>query len=410
MKLYVLTKGKPRPIGYVSPGGYEKTAKGWRKTSQPLQGAATAKPKVPIAISTSTAEEPSITKYAWMSIPEMEKVAKEKFEVYFGNIKDTNKKHFNSLMYQMDMMSYLGFKNKKYLVLYVEDGYKGAAKLSTGKNDITLAYYSPPSQSITVGTRYKNSFVHEYFHHIYHTAPYKTRIEMAEEMRAMPSFSRFQQIDKRLGKSYYAQATEMFARLGNQLIHYTLKEQNVKSDVRLTRAPMTGYIDFRPQEAKKLREAFKDYFEQLRKSLAAILVKARLHYRTEFQGLPISIENRKGSVRKWYDPMKKESGETKMKYPYGYIRLTEGSDGDHVDCYIGPHSDCEKVFVVHQNNPTTGEYDEDKVMLGFRTRKEAKRAYLDHYNDARFFGSMDQFNIDTFKEKVKKKKGKVGRS
>jgi len=34
MKLFILTKGKTRPIGYISPGGYKKTATGWRKVTK----------------------------------------------------------------------------------------------------------------------------------------------------------------------------------------------------------------------------------------------------------------------------------------------------------------------------------------------------------------------------------------
>ena len=133
----------------------------------------------------------------------------------------------------------------------------------------------------------------------------------------------------------------------------------------------------------------------------------KLQGRTDFQGLKISIENKKGSVRKWYDPLKDENGETKMKHPYGYIRLTEGADGDHVDCYIGDDKEAGRVYVVRQKDPKTGKYDEDKVMLGFNTAEEAKEAYLMHFDDPRFFGSIDEYNIETFKKHVKRKKGKI---
>src|SRR5689334_9858466 len=65
--------------------------------------------------------------------------------------------------------------------------------------------------------------------------------------------------------------------------------------------------------------------------------KARkLARRMEFQGLDISIETDKGQYREWYDPHNKEEGRTLMRYPYGYIRRTEGADDEQVDCYIGP--------------------------------------------------------------------------
>lgn len=133
----------------------------------------------------------------------------------------------------------------------------------------------------------------------------------------------------------------------------------------------------------------------------------KLHYRTEFQGLPISIENRKGSKRYWYDPHTDTKGETLMHYPYGYIRLTEGVDGDHVDCYIGPHSDAPNVHIVHQlKAPLFKKYDEDKVMLGFLTQTMAKRAYLKHFDDPRFFGSMTTMSLEKFKEKIEERKNR----
>jgi hypothetical protein len=88
-----------------------------------------------------------------------------------------------------------------------------------------------------------------------------------------------------------------------------------------------------------------------------------------FQGLPVSIENPKGSVRKG------TGWQVKVPYHYGYIKRTEGADGDHVDVCIGPHDQSEAVFIVDQKDLKTGAFDEHKVMLGFRTREEA----LDHY-------------------------------
>lgn len=126
-----------------------------------------------------------------------------------------------------------------------------------------------------------------------------------------------------------------------------------------------------------------------------------LQGRTEFQGLKISIENKKGSERKWYDLNNKESGSTKMYCDYGYIRMTEGVDGDHVDVYLGPNENAEFAYVVHQMKaPEFKQYDEDKCMLGFNSSKEAKAAYLKQYNSPKFFGSMTEVSMDKFKEKV----------
>ena len=127
----------------------------------------------------------------------------------------------------------------------------------------------------------------------------------------------------------------------------------------------------------------------------------KLHYRTKFQGFDISIENRAGSVRRWYDKATDTEGETKMVYPYGYIRMTEGVDGDHVDVFIGPDESAARVFVVHQMRaPDFKAYDEDKCMLGFRTAKAAKAAYLQHFDKPGFFGSMTAMPLEEFRRKV----------
>lgn len=124
----------------------------------------------------------------------------------------------------------------------------------------------------------------------------------------------------------------------------------------------------------------------------------------KYDGLKIGIENEKGSTRHWHDPNNDSDGKTKMHYDYGYIVGTKGTDGEEVDVYIGPHHNCEKVFVVHQlKAPDFKKYDEDKVMFGFRSDDEAKKAYLKQYNDPRFFGNMTELSMEEFKKKVKSK-------
>jgi len=120
-----------------------------------------------------------------------------------------------------------------------------------------------------------------------------------------------------------------------------------------------------------------------------------------FQGLPISIENPAGSIRRWEDHATGETGETKMLYPYGFIRKTEGTDNGEVDVYVGPRRNSDKVFVIHQmKGPDFKQYDEDKCMLGFDSAKQAKKAYLKHYDNPNFFGSMTQMTMREFKSKV----------
>jgi hypothetical protein len=127
----------------------------------------------------------------------------------------------------------------------------------------------------------------------------------------------------------------------------------------------------------------------------------KLHYRTTFAGLPISIENRKGSYRYWKNHDNGTEGKTLMKYPYGYIRRTEGEDEDKVDCFLGPNENAPNVYVVRQTKaPDFERYDEDKCMLGFDSAGAAYRAYKEHYNDPRFFGTMDTYPLGEFRNKV----------
>lgn len=124
-----------------------------------------------------------------------------------------------------------------------------------------------------------------------------------------------------------------------------------------------------------------------------------LQDRYTFSGLKISVENKKGSTRSGKD---KDGHEwhTYMHYDYGYIRGTEGVDGDHVDCYIGGNEDAPNVYIVHQNDPVTHKYDEDKCMIGFDSLDEAKAAYLKQYDRPGFLGSITTMGIEEFKKYV----------
>lgn len=127
----------------------------------------------------------------------------------------------------------------------------------------------------------------------------------------------------------------------------------------------------------------------------------KLEGETKFKGLDIAIENKKGSIRKWFDPHGKEAGRTTMHFAYGYIRLTKGTDGDHVDVYLGPDEDSDRVFLVNQmKKPDFKTFDEQKIMLGFKDADAAKAAYLKQYDDPKFFGSMKEMGFEDFKTKV----------
>lgn len=94
----------------------------------------------------------------------------------------------------------------------------------------------------------------------------------------------------------------------------------------------------------------------------------------------ITIENPKGSERSGTDANGKKWS-VKMNNTYGYIRGTEGVDGDHIDVFLAEDMDKwdgKYVFVVDQYNPD-GTFDEHKVMLGFNSMEEARSAYLSNH-------------------------------
>lgn len=126
---------------------------------------------------------------------------------------------------------------------------------------------------------------------------------------------------------------------------------------------------------------------------------------TTFQGLPIAIENDKGSVRKGVDPDGKK-WRTVFKYPYGYIKNTEGNDGEEIDAYLGPDKQAPQAFVVHQRKLDSKKHDEDKVMLGFTSSAKAKAAYLEHYNKVgpQLFGGMTTIVVADLKKKLEEKR------
>jgi hypothetical protein len=122
--------------------------------------------------------------------------------------------------------------------------------------------------------------------------------------------------------------------------------------------------------------------------------------RRVFQGFPISIESPAGSTRHWKDPLTGEEGDTRVRYDYGYIQRTEGADGEHVDCYVGPDEAATHVHIVRQVNLQSGAYDEDKVMLGFPDEAAARRAYLAHYDKPDFLGLVIAMPVEEFRRKV----------
>lgn len=126
----------------------------------------------------------------------------------------------------------------------------------------------------------------------------------------------------------------------------------------------------------------------------------------KIDGYDITIENPKGSERSGVDTNGQPWSVT-MNNTYGYIRGTEGVDGDHIDVFLSDNPAGGKVYVIDQMNED-GSFDEHKVMYGFNSALAAKRAYLKNYSPGwKGLGKATEVSKEVFNEWVKSSKRKT---
>jgi len=123
-------------------------------------------------------------------------------------------------------------------------------------------------------------------------------------------------------------------------------------------------------------------------------------------GLNIAIENPKDSIRSGVDRNGKHWS-IKLKNHYGYILGTVGKDKDHVDVFIGPSPNSEKVYIVNQKN-SDNKFDEHKILLGWDSFPDAVKGYLDNYEKRwDMISSVHQSDINGIKDWLKNGNTKV---
>ncbi|MFN3612943.1 MAG: LPD38 domain-containing protein [Rubrimonas sp.] len=116
-------------------------------------------------------------------------------------------------------------------------------------------------------------------------------------------------------------------------------------------------------------------------------------------GMDVTIENAAGSQRRG---TARDGTEWSVTMPahYGYVRRTEGADGDQVDVYIGPQPDSDRAFVIDQFDPETGAFDEHKTVLGVQSRAEALAIYDAGFSDGsgpRRRRGVTEMGVDEFR-------------
>ncbi len=123
-----------------------------------------------------------------------------------------------------------------------------------------------------------------------------------------------------------------------------------------------------------------------------------------FHGLPITIENPKGSVRRGKDDTTGRKWKSVLAHPYGYMKGVQGKDKDQIDVFIGPNPQSQQIYIVNQkaNNDQTlteANFDEHKVMLGFDSQTEAMAGYEANYPRGwKGIGSMSVMTMPQFKQ------------
>lgn len=122
------------------------------------------------------------------------------------------------------------------------------------------------------------------------------------------------------------------------------------------------------------------------------------------QGLPVTLENPKGSVRSGKDASGQEWSVT-MPAHYGYIKRTNGADGEQIDVYIGDQPSSDKVYVLDQIDAETRNFDEHKAFVGFESADQVKIAYNSSFSDglaSQRYGGLTEMTMAEFKEWIKK--------
>ena len=116
--------------------------------------------------------------------------------------------------------------------------------------------------------------------------------------------------------------------------------------------------------------------------------------------MTISIETPKGVERSGVD---KDGNKWSITAPtsYGYFLGTTAADKEHLDVYIGPNPESDKVFVIDQTKIDSSDFDEAKVLIGFNSEGEAKLAYFKSFEFGfaqRVFGAINgPYSVDEFK-------------
>jgi len=114
----------------------------------------------------------------------------------------------------------------------------------------------------------------------------------------------------------------------------------------------------------------------------------------DFQGLKVHIDRPKGFKMEGVDD--KGVPWTRIySTDYGYLRGSQGGDGDSLDVFVGPNKKSSRVFWARQVRPD-GSFDEYKVFLGYPDKASATKVYKEHI-PSKLLSGMFEVSLDILK-------------
>lgn len=127
-------------------------------------------------------------------------------------------------------------------------------------------------------------------------------------------------------------------------------------------------------------------------------------YIVDVGGLPVMIENHRGSIRRGGKGV--NAWQTLMPADYGFIEGIPSAEGayEQLDCYVGTALNSKDVYVIDQLNLHTGAFDEHKCMLAFKNQENAVLTYEKSFSDGKGrarIGAITKLSLTNFKTWMK---------
>lgn len=161
-------------------------------------------------------------------------------------------------------------------------------------------------------------------------------------------------------------------------------------------AGIAGNVAIKADKESRKKDVVKDGVAGALAGALSKIANDPIKKKVEVQGVPIHIEWKKGETRLY-----KKNGVVKyerlMKADYGYIPETKDSDGEEIDVYLGPDTSAPTAYVIKQMKKS-GDFDENKVMVGYSSKAKARESYDHHMGGCKeFFGGISAVAVSSLR-------------